>query len=430
MENLRKVVVVDGCRIPFQKSGTGYQELSSYDLARLAVQGLIHKTQIARNRVDSLIMGIVVADVNTSNVAREVVLATGLDKSIPAYTITSACISSNRAITNAFDMIRLGEADVIIAGGTDSASDFPIRFRKKMRKKLMAASKYRTTGEYIKFLFGLRPSDFFPELPNITEFSTGLTMGQSCERMANFFGATRKEQDEYAIRTQLAAAKAQKEGILSEEIFPVYPPPKFTMIKDDNGIREDTTMEKLSQLKPAFVKKYGTITAGNSSFLTDGASAVLIMSEEKAKELGYKPKATIKGYTYTAHEPLEQLLLGPAFVIPKILDKFGLNLANIGVFEIHEAFAAQMVTALKCLSSDNFAQEYLGKSSKVGEIPLDKLNIHGGSLALGHPFGATGSRLVTTAANRLVREKEQFGLITVCAAGAMANAILLERYEN
>jgi len=428
MENLRKAVIVDGCRIPFQRQSTGYLHQSIYDLGRLAVKGLLEKTQVPRQEIQTVIMGTVIADVNTSNVAREIVLSLGFPKSIPAYSVTTACISSNRAITNAVDMIRCGEADVVIAGGTDTLSDFPIRFRKKMRQKFIASSKYRKFWDFLKFFKNFKMSDLLPELPSISEFSTNLTMGQSCERMANRYQVTRREQDEYALRSHQLAAKAQKDGTLATEIYPVMLPPDFVTIKDDNCIREDHTMEKLAEMRPAFVKKYGTLTAGNSTPLTDGAAAVLIMSEEKALALGYKPKAFVRGYVYTAHEPWEELLLGPAFAIPKLLDKFGMTLDQIDVFEIHEAFAAQIVTALKCLDSDQFAQEALGKASKVGILPLEKLNTSGGSLALGHPFGATGARVVTTACNRLQRENRQFAIVSVCAAGAMANAILLERY--
>jgi len=427
---LKNVVVVEGCRIPFQRSGTGYQDLSAYDLGRLAVKGLMYKTQLSRKDVQCVIMGIVVGDVNTSNIAREIALGAGLDKSVPGYTITMACISSSRAITNAVDLIQTGKANIVIAGGTDTVSDFPIRFQKKLRQKLLGASKYRSLWDYRKLFIGLKFGDILPEIPNITEFSTKLSMGQSCERIAARIGATRQEQDEYACRSHTLALKARKENLLQDEIYPVRVPPKFSTVSEDNGMREDATMEKLCQLKPSFVKKYGTITAGNSSFFTDGASAVLLMDEQTALSLGYKPKAIVRNYIYTGHDPLDELLLGPAFAIPKLLDQAGLSLSNIGVFEIHEAFAAQMVACLKCLASDQFAQNYLGKSSKVGEIPLEKLNPYGGSLSLGHPFGATGGRLVTTAANRLIKENQQFALVAACAAGAMGNAILLERYPK
>lgn len=426
-ENLRRAVIVAGSRIPFQRSLTGYSDLVSYDLGRLALKGLLYKTQIDGNTIDRVIVGCVIQDVQTSNVAREIVLGAGLPKKIPAYTVTMACISANMAITNAVDLIRTGQADVVIAGGTDTMSEVPIRCAKSLRRKLLMAQKFRTTGEFLRFFFGLRPRDFFPELPGINEFSVGLSMGQSCQRLVTRIGVSRQEQDEYALRSHLLAAKATESGILAEEISEVRLPKKFNTIDKDNGFRADSTLEKLQALKPAFDKKYGTITAGNSSFPTDGAAMVLLMAEEVAKACGYSPKAYVHSYEYTAHDVLEDLLLGPAYAVPKVLDKAGLSISDIGVFEFHEAFAGQIVSVLKSLDCDKFARENLGKDKKVGEVPIDKLNTLGGSLSLGHPFGATGARLVTTAVNRLSRENAQFALVSGCAGGAMASAILLER---
>lgn len=426
-DSMKKVAIIDGCRIPFLKSGTGYKSLMAYDLGRLALKGLLAKTQLDPGQIDHVVLGTVVADVTTSNVAREVVLGAGLKPETTAHTVTMACISSNKAFTDAVDLIRTGEAKVVLAGGTDTVSDFPIRYRKRLRQKLMEMGKYRKIWDYLGFFKGLKGSDLLPEIPNITEFSTGLTMGQSCERIAARVGVSQEEQDQYALSSHARAAKAWADGNLGEEVYGVRVPPDFKTIAEDNGIRKDATMEKLAQLKPAFVKKYGTITAGNASFLTDGASMMLLMAEDVAKSLGYQPKAFVRDYVYTGHDSQDELLLGPAYAIPKLLDKVGLALSDISVFELHEAFAAQVIAALKCLASDTFAKEKLGKSEKVGEIPMDRLNAWGGSLSLGHPFGATGTRLLTTATNRLLKENGQFALSASCAAGAMASAILLER---
>lgn len=426
-EQMRKVVIVDGCRIPFLRSGTGYRQLMAYELGRLAVKGLLHKTQLDINTIDYLTMGIVIAEITTSNVAREVALAVGLPDRVAAHTVTMACISANQAITGAYDLIRTGQIDVAIAGGIDTISDFPVRYRREFRQKLLAARNYKTVLQFAKFLLGLRLRHLLPEMLNITEFSTGLSMGQNCERMVARFGITREQQDQYALRSHQLAAKATEDGLLGEEIYPVRVPPKFATIARDNGIRPDSSMDKLQKLKPAFDRRFGSVTAGNSSFLTDGASAVLLMAEDVAKSMGYQGKARINNYVYTAHNPQEELLLGPAFATPQVLDKAGLKIGDIDVFEYHEAFAGQILTVLKCLDSNNFACEHLGRSEKVGAIPMDKLNTLGGSLSLGHPFGATGARLVTTATNRLLREDGQFALTSSCAGGAMASAIILER---
>lgn len=426
---LRKAVLIDGCRIPFLRSGTDYKDLMSYDLARMAIHSLLTKTQVDTDKVDWVIMGNVISNFTTSNVAREAALAAGIPSKVPAYTVTLACVSANKAITGAVDLIQTGHADVVIAGGTESLSDIPIRFRKPFRQKLIESQKYRKPTDYVQFVQGLKFSDVLPEIPSIAEFTTGRTMGQDCDRLAARIGVSREEQDRYAVRSHLLAAKATEEGLFKDEIFPVNIPPEFQTIDKDNGIRGDTSEEKMAALKPAFVKPYGTLTAANSSYLTDGAGAVLIMSEEAAKSLGYKPKAAFVSYAYTAQDPVEELLLGPAYAAPKVLDKTKLTLKDIDVFEFHEAFAAQMVANLKCLNSDEFAKEKLGRSKKVGEVPEDKLNNWGGSLSIGHPFGATGARLVATAANRLIKENGQFALVASCAAGAVGNAIILERYN-
>ncbi|RMD99302.1 MAG: acetyl-CoA C-acyltransferase [Calditrichaeota bacterium] len=427
--NGRTAVIVDGCRIPFLRSGTGYSELSSYDLARLALKALLDKTQIDAEKLDRVIMGNVIVNNKYTNVARHAALAAGIPSSVPAYTVTLACVSANQAITDGVDLIETGRADVVLAGGTESLTDVPVTIRKKFRDKLVEAQKYKKPLDYVKFLSGMRLRDLFPEVPAIAAFSTGRSMGQDCDRLAARIGITRKEQDEYAYRSHHAAAEATEKGLFADEIVPVRVPPAFENLDRDNGIRGDTTLEKLSTLKPAFVKPFGTLTAGNSSFLTDGAACVLLMAREVAGALGYRPRAAIKAYAFSAQDPQEELLLGPAYATPKVLDQAGLTLGDIDVFEFHEAFAAQILANLKCLASDTFARENLGREKAVGEIPMDKFNTLGGSLSLGHPFGATGARTVTTAANRLVREDGQFALVAACAAGAVGNAILLERIE-
>jgi acetyl-CoA acyltransferase len=399
----------------------------SYDLARLAIKALVARTQIEPEEIDRVIMGCVIAKLATTNVAREAALGAGLPVSIPAFTVTLACISANVAITTGADLIRTGQADVVIAGGTESMSDIPICYRKPLRQKLIESQKYKGMKDYLKFPQGLGLRDFLPEIPDIAEFSTGRSMGEDCDRLAARMQISREEQDRYAVRSHLAAARATAEGILSGEIETIRVPPDFQPIDKDNGFRGDTSFEKMNSLNPAFVKKYGTVTPGNSSFLTDGASVVLLMAEDVAVSLGYTAKVAIRASVYTAQDPYEELLLGPAYATPKVLDISGLALPDIDVFEFHEAFAGQILANLKCLASDDFARDKLGRSQKVGEIPLDKFNTLGGSLSLGHPFGATGARLVTTAANRLIREDGTFALIASCAAGASGNAIILER---
>ena len=426
--NGRKTVLIDGCRIPFLRSGTGYHDLTSYDLGRLALKALFDRTRIPAEKIDQVIMGTVISNMATSNVARESALAAGIPHTVPASTVTLACISANLAVTTGVNLIRTGQADIIAAGGTESCSDVPIRFRKRFRKKLIESQKYKHFYDYWKFFRGLRLSDVLPEIPSITEFSTGRTMGQDCDRLAARLGVTRQEQDAFAVRSHLEAARATREGLLADEVEPVRVPPDFTPIDHDNGIRADTSLEKMQALPPAFIKPFGTVTAGNASFLSDGAAAVLLMAEDSAAALGLQPKAVIHSFAYSARDPGEELLLGPAYAVPRVLDQAGMKLSDMDVFEFHEAFAGQVLANLKCLDSAAFARDKLGRGEKIGEVPLEKLNPLGGSLSLGHPFGATGARLITTAANRLRREDGQYALIASCAAGGHGNAMILERY--
>lgn len=423
-------VLVDGIRTPFLKSGTDYNSLMAYDLGRYAIQGLLARNAVNPKMIDRVIMGNVIQEVRTSNIARESALGAGIPDTVPAFTIALACISSNQAIASGVDLIRSGQAKIILAGGTETMSDIPVRFKKKFRQKVLAARKYKSPLDFLKFLKGLRPSDLLPELPAIAEFSTGETMGKSADRMAAHFGISRNDQDEFAKRSHHLAAKATDNGLLAQELFPVKVPPTFNLVETDNGYRANTSMEKLAKLRPAFIKPHGTITAGNASFLTDGASACFIMEEQTALELGLKPKAYLREYNFVSQDPKDELLLGPAYAIPKALKAMDLTLNDIDVFELHEAFAGQVLAVLAALDSDDFANKSLDLSSKVGEIPMEKLNTMGGSLSLGHPFGATGARLVTTAANRLHQEDGTFAMVSACAAGGQGHAIVLEKYAN
>lgn len=426
----RRAVLVDGCRIPFMRSGTGYSKLISYDLAREALKGLLSKTEIDPAEVGRIIMGTVVQNVETSNVAREAALGAGFPNTVPAYTVTMACISSHQAIASAADMIRLGQAEVVVAGGTESLSDVPVGFSKELRERFFETRKYKSPLDYAKFIQGLNPSELLPRAPSISEFSTGETMGESADRLAATFGISREEQDEYALRSHRLAAEATAAGHLTDEIIPAIFPPDFDPLTKDNTIRTDSTLEKLAKLEPVFVKPFGTITAGNSSPLTDGASATLLMAEERALAQGFRPKAVLRDYLFVAQDPGEELLLGPAYAVPRLLERNGLTLDDIDVIEIHEAFAGQVLAVLAALESNKFAQEKLGRSESVGRVNMDKLNCWGGSISLGHPFGATGARLVTTAAHRLHAEDGHLALVTACAAGGLGHALLMERYEG
>ncbi|KAM9496009.1 trifunctional enzyme subunit beta, mitochondrial [Clarias gariepinus] len=424
---VRNIVLVDGVRTPFLVSGTTYSDLMPHDLARGALQGLLNKTGIPKDAVDYIVYGTVIQEVKTSNVAREAALGAGFSDKIPAHTVTMACISSNQAMTTGIGLIAAGQCDAVVAGGVEFMSDVPIRHSRRMRKTMMSLNKAKTLGARLSVLGSIRLAHLAPELPAVAEFSTAETMGHSADRLAAAFAVSRKEQDEFAVRSHTLAKKAQDEGLLSDVIG--FSVPGKDIVTKDNGIRP-SSMEQMSRLKPAFVKPHGTVTAANSSYLTDGASAVLIMSEEKALALGYKPKAYLRDFVYVSQDPKDQLLLGPTYATPKVLERSGLTLADIDVFEFHEAFAGQILANLKAMESDWFAQTYMGRKTKVGAPPMEKFNMWGGSLSIGHPFGATGCRLVTTVAHRLKKEGGQYGLVAACAAGGQGHAMVIEAYPQ
>src|SRR3954470_24315181 len=422
----RRVAIVEGCRTPFAKSGTDFKDVSAVELGKLAVRELIARAELDVEQVDHVVYGTVIQSVKEPNIAREVTLGSGIPPRVPSFTVGRACASANQAITSGAEQIALGMADVVIAGGAESLTDVPILFSPEMRNALVRASKARSLGERLKAFATIRPKNLIPVTPAIAEPTTGLTMGESAEKMAQENGISREEQDKWALRSHQLAAAATEDGRLTKEIAAAYIPPKYDkVVTRDNGIRADTSLEKLAALKPVFDRRYGTVTAGNASPLTDGGSAVLLMSEEKAKSLGYTPLGYIRSYAYASLSPADQLLQGPVYAAPVALERAGLSLRDIDLVEMHEAFAAQVLCNLRGFESKEWARR-AGFSTPVGEVDRAKLNVMGGSIAIGHPFGATGGRIITTLANELVRRGGQFGLMTVCAAGGMGHAMVIE----
>ena len=423
-----RVAIVQGLRTPFAKSGTHYARLTALDLGKMVVSELIERSGIDPATIQELVFGNVIPSVKAPNIAREIVLGTGLPKKIPGYSISKACTSANQAITSAADMIARGYADTVIAGGSESLSDIPILFSRNMADAFTGAAKAKSIPARLGAFRKVRPKDLVPDTPAIAESTTGLSMGESAEKMAKENGITRQAQDKFALQSHHRASAATVSGRFKQEVMTVVVPPSFdNVVENDNLIRGDTTLEKLAQLKPVFDRKYGTLTAGNSSPLTDGAAAVLMMSEEKAKAEGRKPIGYLRAYAYAALDPFDQLLQGPVFALPIALERAGITLKDVGVIEMHEAFAAQVLSNIQWMGSKKIAQERLGRSEPVGEIDPEKINRTGGSIALGHPFGATGARIVTTVCNELQRTGQQYGLVTVCAAGGMGAAMVLER---
>jgi len=427
--NGRRVAIVAGVRTPFAKAGTAFKSISAIDLGKLCVAELLQRTNLDGKEVQSLVFGTVVPSVLAPNIALEVSLLPLLPKGVESYSVSRACASANQAITDAADQIALGHHDISIAGGSESLSNIPILHSQGFADTLVLASKAKSLPARLRILARLRPKDLIPVTPAIAEPSTGETMGQSAEKMAKLNSISREEQDHFALRSHRLASAGTTDGRLTAEIMPVYVPPKFeSVLTSDNGIREDTSYEQLAALKPVFDRKYGSVTAGNSSPLTDGGACVLLMSEDRAKALGYPPLGIIRSYAYAALDPGEQLLQAPVLAAPVALKRAGLTLKDMDLVEMHEAFAAQVLSNLKGFESKWWA-ERAGFSQPMGEVDRAKLNVMGGSIAIGHPFGATGARITTTLLNELRRRGGQFGLMTVCTAGGMGFAMVVERTQ-
>jgi acetyl-CoA acyltransferase len=425
--NGKRVAIVAGLRTPFAKQWSAYREVSALDLANIVVSEMLQRVDLDPREIQQVVYGQVVPSVEAPNIAREIVLATGMPKSIEAYSVSRACATSYQSAVNVAEAIMAGAIDTGVAGGADSASNVPITVSKRLAEALMAATKARSIGERMQAFAGIRPRDLAPVPPAIQEFSTGLSMGDSAEKMAKENHISREAQDEFAHRSHSLAAKAWAEGKLDDEVMEVFVPNRFNeAIREDNLIRKDTAIEKYAKLKPAFDRKHGTVTAANSSPLTDGASALLLMREDKAKALGFDALGFIRSYAFAALDPAGQLLMGPSYASPIALDRAGVKVSDLDLIDMHEAFAAQILSNTQAFESAEWSQKHLGRSDKIGDIDWDKFNVTGGSISIGHPFAATGARQITQTLRELKRRGGNLALCTACAAGGLGAAMVLE----
>lgn len=422
----KRAAIVEGRRTPFTKAGTEFVEMDVFDLGHAATVELVQRSEIDPREIDQIIFGNVSRPVKYHNLGREIGLASGVPRSVPAYTVGLACASSCQAATSAVDLIERGYANTALVGGAESLSNVPIQYSDRLARAVVAASQRKSVPAKLQSLANIRVADLAPVAPGIRETSTGLTMGESAEIMAKENRITRRDQDALALQSHRTAAEARRACRLSTEVAPFFRP-DGRAVAEDNHIRADTSEEKLAALKPVFDRRHGTITAGNSSPLTDGAASLLLMSGGKAQSLGYVPRAFFRSYAYAAVDPAGQLLIGPAYAIPIALERAGVTLADIDLIEMHEAFAAQVLSTTRALASRRFAEEHLGRGEPIGEVDPDRLNVNGGSIALGHPFGATGARILISLANEMERRDVQLGLASVCAAGGIGCAVVLER---
>jgi acetyl-CoA acyltransferase len=420
MSDPRDVVIVEGVRTPFAKAGTKLKSVHAAELGRVAVRELIDKTELNVDEIDEVIIGNTGNPPDAVNISRVVALRSGVPLEVPAHTVHRNCASALESISTGFDKIKAGMADIVIAGGTENMSQMPMIYPQKFVEKFEALSRAKTPGAQISGMMGLMgagltqikemattapmaKTPFKPVISimeGLTDPFRGINMGQTAEVLAKEFGISREEQDQFALESHNKALAAQKNGNLADEIHPVFVPPKFKdIVEQDVGPREGQNLESLAKLRPFFDRKYGTITVGNACPITDGAASVLLMSREKAQSLGYKPLVSIKSYGFAGLEP-ERMGLGPVMATPRALERTGLTLKDMGLVELNEAFAAQVLACKKAFESKEFAEQRFGKAEAIGELNIDTLNVNGGAIALGHPVGATGTRLVLTLMKR------------------------------
>lgn len=425
-ETTEKIAVVTGLRTPFQKLGGAYLASTPRQLGGWVVKEMVERCNISPDSIDQVVYGQVVSSPEAPNIAREVVFGSGLPVGVDAYSVSRACATAYQACVNVIQNIRSGQCQIGIAGGADNISDAPLSIGKSLSRSLVTASRARSFGGKMAAFRGAKLSDILPKAPAIKEPSSNYTMGQAAEKMAKENHISREDQDAFAHRSHKNAAHAWEQGWFDEQVINVFPAPNFKAVIQDNLFRPNSELDKYKNLKPVFDRRHGSVTAGNSSPLTDGASAVLLMPESVASALGYTPLGYIRSYAFHAIDPDWQMLMGPAFAIPKALDYAGMKLSDIDLIDMHEAFAAQVLSNVQALESKEFAKTHLNRSAAVGDVDMDRLNISGSSISLGHPFAATGTRQLTQLLHDLKRMNKTTGLISACAAGGLGAAMIVE----
>jgi acetyl-CoA C-acetyltransferase len=424
----RRVAILGGTRIPFARANGAYMDAGNQQMLTAAMTALVEKFDLQKEKLGEVAAGAVIKHSRDWNLARESALGSGLHPTTPAYDLQRACGTSLSALAQLANRIAAGEIDSAIAGGADSASDIPLSYSPRLQRTVLSLARSKSWTDKLSTLGHLRPWDLAPAAPGIAEPRSGLSMGQHCEEMAKEWSIGRKEQDELALASHKNAAAAWLSGFFGDLVV------EFNGVKRDNNVRGDTSLEKLAALKTAFDSSpAGTLTAGNSSPLTDGAACVLLSSEEWARTRGLEPQAFLI-HTETAAVDFvgmdgakEGMLMAPAYAVPRMLDRAGLKLQDFNIYEIHEAFAAQVLCTLKAWESEDYCRNRLGRNEPLGKIDRARLNPKGSSVALGHPFAATGARIVATLAKQLAARGSGRGLISICAAGGMGVTAILER---
>jgi len=428
-ELAKQMVIVDGVRTPFVKAGTVARELPAVELGRQALVALMAKLNLKPDAVDEVVIGCVGTPSDAANIARVIALRAGIDRSIPARTVSRNCASGMESITSAAEKILAGQSEVAIAGGAESMSQAPLIWPQAFAFWLDDWRRAKSLGAKAAALFKLKTAFFTPRvgiMEGLTDPVCGLNMGQTAEVLARDYGISREEQDRFSLESHRRAEAATKEGRLAEEMTPLFIPPKFEPLAQDNGIRNGQTMEALGKLRPVFDAKWGTVTAGNSSQLTDGAAALIVTTAERAKAEGWPVLGRLRAYAYAGLDP-SRMGLGPVYAAARALDRAGMTLKDMELIEINEAFAAQVLACGRAFESAAFAKEQLGRNTALGTLDFARLNVNGGAIALGHPVGVSGTRLVLTLFKEMKRRGLGVGLASLCIGGGQGAALILDR---
>lgn len=430
-DGTRSVVVVDGLRTPFAKAGGPLATVHASELGRIPLEEIMVRRGIPSSEVDEVVFGNVAQPADSANIARVIALRAGIPVSTPASTVHRNCASGMEAITTAFDRIRFGYSDIVVAGGVESMSGIPFLYQSATRDKFVRLARSRSFIGRLAALTRFRPGDFKPVIgieEGLTDPFCGLNMGETAENLAREFAISRTDQDEFALQSHQRACIARAAGILAQEIVPVYAGARYEAVDEDVGPRKGQSIEALQKLRPYFDRTLGTVTVGNACPITDGGVALLLASEEKATELGLRPLGRIVSYAYRGCPP-DRMGLGPAFSVPVALDRAGSTLGDMDRIELNEAFAAQVLANCAAFDSADFAARELGLPAKIGELLSDRLNVNGGAIALGHPVGASGARIVLALLNDLRRRGLGRGLATLCVGGGQGGAMVVEAVE-
>jgi acetyl-CoA acetyltransferase family protein len=426
----RRVVVVDGVRTPFAKVGTALAEVGAAELARTAVRELLERTEIDPSSIDEVILGNAAPPADAPNVARVAALEAGIPERVPAFSVARNCASGFQAITDAYNQIVLGQSNVVVAGGVESMSNVPLHFPDEFADVMADLSRARSIPGKVSAAAQLRPGHLKPVVAlaeGLTDPVCGLNMGETAEVLARELSISRRAQDEYALRSHQRATAAWAEGRFADEVVPVFVPPAYEdVVAEDVGYRPNQSLEALTKLQPVFDRRHGTVTAGNASMVTDGAAALLVMEEELARALGYRPLGRVRAFAYAGLDP-RRMGLGPAVATPLALARAGMTLGDMELIELNEAFAAVVLANMEVFPSREWAEAMLGRPEPIGEIRLEILNVNGGAIALGHPIAASGARLALTLLLEMGRRGAGVGLATLCVGGGQGGAIVFTR---